>query len=94
MTMARNQPCLRKLGINLGYHNAKAIWHRYIFERIKGLFLHNNHFCLLWKSESIRFNRVAKELTYNSKIIDSYVLQKLSNLTLNIYTLIKKLNHI
>ena len=27
MTQARIQPCLKKLGINLGCYNGKEIWH-------------------------------------------------------------------
>ena len=47
MTMARIQPCLRKLGNNLGCYNGKQIWPRYITERNKALFIQNNHFCLI-----------------------------------------------
>ena len=51
MTMARIQPCLRKLGTNLGYYNGKKIWPRNVTERNIASKLYNNHFCLIWKSE-------------------------------------------
>ena len=33
MTMARIQPCLRKLSVNLGYYNGNEIWPRNITEK-------------------------------------------------------------
>ena len=48
LTMARIQPCLRKLGVNLGYYNGKEIWPRFIIERNNALFWHFDHFCLIW----------------------------------------------
>ena len=38
MTRARIQPCLRKLGVNLGFYN-EEIWHRNVIEREKALYL-------------------------------------------------------
>ena len=43
MTMARIQPCLWELSMDLGYYNNKEIWPRNITERKKALYLHNNH---------------------------------------------------
>ena len=48
--MARIQPCLRKLGIDLGYLNGKEIWPRNMTERNIALKLHNNHFSLICRS--------------------------------------------
>ena len=45
LTKARIQPCLGKLGVNVGFYNGKEMWPRNIIERNKALFLHNNHFC-------------------------------------------------
>ena len=47
MTMARIQPCLKKLGINLGYYNGERVFPRTITNRDSPLYLYNNHFCLL-----------------------------------------------
>ena len=60
--MARIQPCLFKVGVNLGYYNGKEIWPRKMSEKIIALKLHNNHFRLIWKSEGVSFNRAIKEL--------------------------------
>ena len=49
-TMARIQPCLRKLGIDLGHYNGKEICLRKITESNRAVYLHNNQFCLIWKS--------------------------------------------
>ena len=34
--------------------------------------LHNNHFCLIWKSERVYFNQAIKELKENLKMVDIY----------------------
>ena len=64
MTMARNQPCLRKIGIFLGYYNGKEIWPQNTTEKNRALEVHNNHFCLIWKPEGVSFNK-AVELEKN-----------------------------
>ena len=76
MTMARIQPCLRKLGIDLGYYNGKEICPRNITERNKALFLYNNHFCLIWKSQGISFNQAVRELKNNFKMVDNYITEE------------------
>ena len=47
MTMVRVQPCLRKVGVHLGYYNGEEIWPRNITEKNIALSLYNNHFCLI-----------------------------------------------
>ena len=37
------------------------------------LYLYNNHFCLLWKSEGVSFNQAIKELKDTFKIVDNYL---------------------
>ena len=76
MTRARIQPCLRKLGVSLGYYNAKVIWPRITTETNKALFLHNNHFCSIWKSEGINFIKTIKELKDNFKRVDSFITEE------------------
>ena len=76
MTKARIQPCLRKLGIDLGYYNGKEIWPRNIIERNKALFLFINHFCLIWKSQDVSFNQAVRELKDNFKIVDDFITEE------------------
>ena len=76
MTMARIQPCLKKLGMNLGYYNGKELWPRNITERNIALKLFNNHFCLIWKSEGVSFNQAIRELENNFKIVDNYITEE------------------
>ena len=64
MTLARIQQRLRKLGIELGQYNGKNCA-RIVVERNKALFLHNNHFCSIWKSGGVSFNQAVKELKVN-----------------------------
>ena len=76
MTMARIQRCLRKIGINLGYYIRKEISPRYITERNKALFSHNNHFCLIWKTGNVSFIKAIKELKEKFKVVDNYKRKK------------------
>ena len=61
MTMERIQPCLRNLGINLAYYNGERVFPRTVTKRDSGLYLYNNHFCLIWKSENVSFNQAINE---------------------------------
>ena len=40
------------------------------------MFLHNNHFCLIWKSEGVRFIQAFKKLKVNFKIVDNYITEE------------------
>ena len=44
MIMARIQPCLRKLGIDLGYYNGDRIFPRTVTNRDSALYFYNTHF--------------------------------------------------
>ena len=79
MVSARIQPCLRKLGVNLGYYNGKEICPTTITNRNISLFLSNNHFCLIWKPEGVSFNQAIKELKDNFKIVDNYITEEKVN---------------
>ena len=61
MTMARIQPCLRKLGIDLGYYNGERVFPRTVTNRDSALYLYIIHFCLIWKSEGVSFNQAINE---------------------------------
>ena len=82
MTKARIQPCLRKLGIDLGYYNGERIFPRTVTNRDSALYLYNNHFCVIWKSEGVSFKDAIREL------------KKMSILILNMNSYQSKLNHI
>ena len=73
MTMARIQPCLKKLGIDLGYYNGDRIFPRTVMNRDSALYLYNKHFCLIWKSQNVSFNQAIRELKDNFKIVDNYI---------------------
>ena len=76
MTIARNQPCLRNLGIDLGYYNGERIYPRTVTNRDSALFLYNHQFCLIWKSEGVCFNQAVKELKDNFKIVHSFITEE------------------
>ena len=79
MTMARIQPCLKKLCDNLGYYKGDRVSPRTATNRDSALFLYNNHFCLIWKSEGVNFNQAIKELKDNFKIVDNYITETIVN---------------
>ena len=76
MTMARIQPCLRKLGIDLCYFNGERVFPRTVTNRDTALYLYNNHFCLIWKSQGVKFNEAIQELKINFKIDDKYITEE------------------
>ena len=76
MTMARIQPCLKKLGINLGYYNGERVFPRAVTNRDSALYLYNNHFCLIWKSQGVSFNQAIQEIKKNFKIVDNCITEE------------------
>ena len=50
-----------------------GVFPRTVTERNIALYLHNNNFCLLWKSEGISFNQAIKEMKDNFIIVDNYI---------------------
>ena len=76
MTMARIQPCLRKLGIDLGYSNGDRVFPRTVTNRDTALYLYNNHFCLIWKSQGVSFNQTIIELKAKFRIVDNYITEE------------------
>ena len=73
MTMARIQPFCRADNINLGYYNNDRVFPRTVRNRDSALYLYNNHFCLIWKSEGVSFNKAIEVLKNNFKIVDIYI---------------------
>ena len=77
MTTARIQPFCKKYNINIGYFNGKEILSRTVTQRIIALKVHNNHFCLIWKSDNVSFNQVIEnELKPNFKVVDNFISDK------------------
>ena len=60
MTSTRIQPFCRTYNINIGYCDGFRVDPRNITERNIALKMHNNHFCLIWKSDSISFIQAIK----------------------------------
>ena len=76
MIKARIQLCLRKLGIDLGYFNSERVFPRTVSNRGSALYLYNNHFCLIWKSENVSFNQAINELKAIFKTVDNYITEE------------------
>ena len=58
LTMARIQPFCRANNIILGYYNNDRVFPRSVTNRDSALFLYNNHFCVIWKSEMLVLNKL------------------------------------
>ena len=74
MTKARVQP--RANNINKGCFDGKRVFPTSVRGRNNALFLFSNHFCSIWKSERVSFNRAIKELKNNFKIVDNYITEQ------------------
>ena len=72
MTKDRMQPFCRVKNINLGYFDGTRVFPRTATERNIALYLNNNHFSLIWKSENVSFNEAFIELKDNFKKVDNY----------------------
>ena len=77
MTSARVGSFCRKYNINIGCFDGTRINPRNITQRDTALKIHNNHFCLIWKSDRISFNQVIEnELKPNFKVVDNVISDK------------------
>ena len=77
VTSARNQPICRKYNINIDSFNGTGINLRNRTQRITSVFMENNHFCLIWKSQNISFNQVKEnDLKPNFKVLDNVIPDK------------------
>ena len=77
MTSARVGSFCRKYNINIGCFDGTRINPRNTTQRNTALKIHNNHFCLIWKSDNISFNQVIEnELKPNFKVADNVVSDK------------------
>ena len=76
MTSARVQPFCRKHNINLGCCDGFRVCPRNITQRKTAIKIHNNHFCLIWKSDGISFEGAIKELKDNFEVVDNVISDK------------------
>ena len=76
MTSARNQPFCRKHNINIGCFDGTRINPRNLTQRDTSLYIYNNHFSLIWKSNGMSFNQAIKELEDNFKVVDNVISDK------------------
>ena len=76
MTMARTQPFCRANNINLGYYNNDRVFPRTVTKRDTALYLYDNQFCLIWKSQNVSFDQAINELKNNFEIVDNYITEE------------------
>ena len=76
MTSARIQPFCKKHNINIGCFDGTRINPRKLTKRDTSLFIHNNHFCLIWKSNAVGFSQAKEELNNNFKVVDKVISDK------------------
>ena len=73
MTSARTQPFCGKYNVNMGCYCGFRVCPRNITQRDIVLKIHNYHFCLIWKSNGISFDKAINELKDNFKIVDNVI---------------------
>ena len=76
MTKARIQPLCRANNIILGCYDGLRVFSRSVTDRDNALFLYNNHFCLIRKSENLSFEKALKERKDIFKIVDNYLTEE------------------
>ena len=76
MTSARVQPFCRNHNIVIGCYDGFRVCPRNIAQRNIALKIHNNHFCLIWKSKGVSFDRAIKELKDNFRVVDNVISDK------------------
>ena len=77
MTSARIQPFCKKNNINIGCFDGTRINPRNNTQRNASLFIHNNLFRFIWKSNGDSFNQVIEnELKPNFKVVDNIISDK------------------
>ena len=76
MTKARIQPFCRANNINLGYWDGERVFPRTVTNRDSALYLYDNHFCLIWKSQGVSFNQAITELKNNFRLVDNYITEE------------------
>ena len=77
MTATRVGSFCRKHNNNIGCFDGRRINPRNLTQRDTALKIHNNHFCLIWKSNGVSFNQVIEnELKPNFKVVDNAVSDK------------------
>ena len=86
MTSARVQPFCRKHNTNIGYYDGFRVCPRKITQRNTATKVHNNHFCLIWKTNGVSFDRAIKELKDNLKSLIMLYLINMLKVILNMNT--------
>ena len=91
LTKARIEPFCRANNIKLGYFDGIRVFPRPVTDRDNALFLHNNHFCLIWRSEKVSFNQAFQELKDNFKVVDNFITEEDVNSHFNYEFIPKKI---
>ena len=77
MTFSRIQPFCEKYNINIGCFDGFRVCPRSFTEKNIAIKTHNNHFCLVSKSNGFSYNKVIeKESKPNFKVVDSIISDK------------------
>ena len=76
MTKARIQPFCGANNINLGFYDGDCVFPRSLTNRDSALYLYNNQFCLIWKSQGVSFYQAIQKLNDNFKTVDNYITEE------------------
>ena len=76
MTKARIQPIFRANNNNLGYFDGDGGFSRSVTNSNNALYMNNNLFCLIWKSEVVSFNQAITELKDDFEVNDNFLTEE------------------
>ena len=92
MTSARLQPFCKKHKIKIGCYDGFRVCPRKIAERYMALYMYTNHFCYVWKSNAISFNKGKEELNFYFRVVEISYATKMLKVLLNMNINQKKSN--
>ena len=65
---------------------------RIVIERNKVLYLHKNHFCLIWNSQGVSFKEAVEDIARSFEIVDDYITEENVNFHFKYQFIPKKLD--
>ena len=76
MTTAKIQPFCKKHDNSIDCYDGFRECPRNFTDRNIALHMYKNHFCLIWESQRVIFNKAMKELKANFKVVDNVMSDK------------------
>ena len=91
MTSARIQQFCGKCNTNKRCYDGFRVCPRNFAEKNLALYVHENHFCLIWKTQNLSFKKaIGDDLEPNFKVVDNVIFENMLKISLNMNTNLEK----